>query len=73
MNKYIYIYIYKRTQNVKSYTFLHFLSFLNNQTEIKHMKNELYKKKQTIKTKLTENVKFHTNRLAYVKTNEKNK
>lgn len=39
------------------------------------------KKKQTIKTKLTENVKFHTfpslsqqpNRLTYVKTNEKKK
>ena len=45
------------------------------------MKNELIKKKQTIKTKLTENVKFHTfpslsqqpNRLTYVKTNEKKK
>ena len=46
------------------------------------MKNELFKKKkQTIKTKLTENVKFHTfpslsqqpNRLTYVKTNEKKK
>ena len=44
----IYIYIYKRAQNVKSYTFLHFLSFLNNQTEIKHMKNELFKKKNKL-------------------------
>ena len=43
------------------------------------MKNELFKKKQTIKTKLTENVKFHTfpslsqqpNRLTYVKTKKK--
>ena len=45
------------------------------------MKNELIKKKQTIKTKLTENVKFHTfpslsqqpNRLTHVETNEEKK